>query len=361
MLNVFKEIFNVELFHDYYSSGYADDLKYAPTENCRQLMKNLGMFLRKNNKGFSVSYISDSDGNAIKPFSEKIVFSFIVENLNPYFANKSKIPIPTEKNTIYYFSNLSHKGSYQTKLTRYSKVGAKDNVVLKRQSFPHKVQSVNPSVTVEIKNLHKELIKSESVIFRKDEASYPYPVDLSKHKPGLYELFVDGVSDLKFYSSNEAFKAKPFGIIEIIREGLSEKSYRIKIKKPMTYWRYFVVAKYRKEVTKDDLKLCIPKSIIEKYFRGNPKNFTYVDDKFEIEPKKQNTNSEGYNVTPIIVTQRLPLQEETITGIDLKIKTNGTNYEINDLPNPSVKNISRNEVRGKPRGSKFYSDIYIYI
>ncbi len=356
MTNVFKKIFDVKFIHEYYSSGYADDLVYTPTENCQQLMKNLGMLFRKNSKGFSVLYLSDADGNAVKSFSDKQIFSFIIESSNPYFNNLSKLPINSAKNTVYNFSNVDSDGNYKTKLTESDDVGEDDNISLKRQNFVHSFQSQNLSATIEIKNCFDESILSEDAKVNNGEANYF--VELHKHRPGFYELFADGTSDLKFYTSDELFRIKPFGIIDIVREDLSEISYTINIAKKMTFWRYYVIAKYRKETTKDHLKLCVPKSVVEEHFSGN--NYTFVDDKLEIEPDSQSSNPDGLNVIPIEVEEELPLLEETMSGFQLKIN-NGSSYELNDLPNPSVKNISRSLVNGKPEGNKIYSDIYIYI
>ncbi|MGD8777795.1 MAG: hypothetical protein PVH88_02415 [Ignavibacteria bacterium] len=359
MLIVFKKIFDVKFNHEYYSSGYADDLVITPTENCRQLMKNLGLLFKKNNKGFSVFYISDPEGGAVKPFNEKVMFSFIVESINPYFTLLSRLPIETEENGIYYFSNITSEGDYQQRLTKFGRVHEDDIVKLKPGNFVHKILSGNAKVIIEIKNQKGKLIKKDSVDINNGECEYF--VDLAKYKPGLYELFVDGTSNLKFYSSNEIFKIKPFGIIEITREDLSEISYELLFIKQRTYWRYYVVSKYRQETTKDNLKLSVSKSIVEKYMKRDPDDFTIIDDKIEFKPGNQTTNSEGDNVISIIFTDMMPLQEEPITGIDLIINNNGSSYELNDLPNPSVKNISRSLVNGKPEGNKFYSDIYIYI
>ena len=355
----YSKLFNIKIYHDFNSSGLNEDFVIKPTKECNKKLKEYGLLVRKNSCGLTILFPKIKN-EILKEIEEKIKFEFLLVSENEYLLNFSNLPLEENKQQIYYLSNIDADKVYRNNLHNLNtNISENDRISIKPLLFTYTVESVNTSVNVEIKNYFKEIVKSDKVY--PIDNKYNYHINLSSLNSGFYELIVDGTSKLKFYASDEIIGSSFLGVIEITREDMSEKEYKITFKRRNSIWRYYVEAKYRNEIKKDDLKLYFPKSVFDDLSITVPNSFNVVNGKVEIEADSESTNSDSTNVILFKLFDSLPLYEEAYKGIDLKIDKNASSFEIKNLANPSVKNISRSLVNGKPTGNKYYSDIYIYI
>jgi len=355
----YSKLFNIKIYHDFNSNGLNEDFVINPTKECSEKLKGYGLLARKDYGGITILFPKIKN-EILKEIEEKIKFEFVLVSENEYLLNFSNLPLEENKQQIYYLSNIDENKVYRNNLhTLNTNISNNDRVTIKPLNFTYTIESANTSVNVKIKNYFNEIVKSDKVY--PIDNKYNYHINLTSHKSGFYELIVDGTSKLKFYASDEIIGNSFFGVIEITREDMTEKEYTITFKKRSSVWRYYVEAKYRNEIKKEDLKLYFPKSVFDDLSITVPNSYNVVNGKVEIEADSESTNSEGSNVILFKLFDTLPMYEEVHKGIDLKIDKNESSFEIKNLANPSIKNISRSLVNGKPTGNEFYSDIYIYI
>jgi hypothetical protein len=126
---LYKQILNLELWHDYYlgqpdppalpENDYdiSEALTLVPTSDCEQVLKKLRWIFRPKPYGATIfAYVKEvtpddpkTNFQTIIPIDrpERLTFWLMVRDFN--FANFTNLPLPltTERGQIYYFSNLS--------------------------------------------------------------------------------------------------------------------------------------------------------------------------------------------------------------------------------------------------------------
>ena len=202
------------------------------------------------------------------------------------------------------------------------------------------------------------------------DGKFNYLVDLSKHKPGKFTLYIDGVQKEQFYASDELVGESIFGLIDIFRDesvppeyqftnpsqnhDVVEKSYTVEINNRKTFWRYYVVLKYRlKDMEPEDW----PEDWPNEWSIECPSDPPQTVDP---QPGNVKTVGDGMYAVPFVFEEELPLQQDPIKEIKLK-RANGNVdgskiKNIDNLPNPSiatiVPDVSLNRV---------YSEIFVYV
>ena len=138
-------------------------------------------------------------------------------------------------------------------------ITAQDALELKPQVFSYSFTSPNTSATLEIRDQWSQpVIQKRSPIV---EGKFYSLVDLSGHGPGRFSLFIDGIQKAQFYASDEFVGKRIFGLVDIFRDDnvpatyqftdpnqghdVLPKTYAIKMDNRKTYWKYYVVLKYR--------------------------------------------------------------------------------------------------------------------
>lgn len=359
----FDILFEVEIYHNYYNSGISEDFNIVPTSISQKILRNYGLLFRKTSKGFVVLYeyvLELEQKHPLKPIEENIKFSFILQSKNPYLINYSNLPLDKKPNQIYRLHNLNDNQQNGNLLLTsddtINHVSQNDRIEIKPQLFQYSFESLNETAEMEILDeLRNPVPKSKRNVAIVD-GILNYLVNLQSFAPGKYILKVDGDQKLEFYSSDELVgKNNVFGVIDIFRNDsvpnlyqftkpnndVKQKTYQVKIDNRMTYWKYYIVLKYRvKDVKPDDFSLTYPDS-----------NGTNV--KFESLNKEE--LADGTVTFPFLSNIELPLKQVPVKGIKLdKTNSNGNRLEIANLPIPSVKTLTKIK-------NELYSNMYVYI
>ncbi|MDJ0703325.1 MAG: hypothetical protein QNJ46_08595 [Leptolyngbyaceae cyanobacterium MO_188.B28] len=143
MTNFYKNMLNLEVWHDFALDpedpfvlpdryDISKSVSLVPTSDCQQVLSKLRWFFRpKPSGGTLIAYVDKVDTDVFKtqvPINspDRLTFWLVVHD--DYFANFTNIPLTTNRNQIYYFSNLydSWRGDslFLTKsLTRYKDGG----------------------------------------------------------------------------------------------------------------------------------------------------------------------------------------------------------------------------------------------
>lgn len=376
MNSVYKELFRIILSHHYYTSGRCADIRIRPTAHCRQLLKDYGLLGVETAEGFAVHYPAVAGPSnqlmPLKPISESVGFSFMLQSENPYLINFSELPLDINSSAIYYFNNLKtnvQDGNLLLSADSGSPfVSRLDTIELRPQQFNYRADQGTASANIEIRDAWDRILLQETVLVVEDVLNYR--INLRRRSPGQFNLLIDGVSKLRFYADDELVGRRVFGLINIYRDDsvpsayqftdpaqqhtVVVKTYRLEIDKRKTFWKYYVALKYRlKNQTPDEWPNDWPADW-QIVFSPNPA--------VHIEPDvgKIKTLTDGTLAVPFIANTALPLQEAPIKSVQLKKTGPGPNAsgirEVDHLPNPSVKTIV-------PDGSdnKIYSEVFIYV
>jgi hypothetical protein len=135
---LYKQILNLELWHDYYlgqpeshalplaNYQISEMLALVPTKNCQQVLKNLRWVFHPQPHGASifasVEEVTSGDAKTNFPTQiavdrpERLAFWLVVRDR--YFANFTNLPLTAPRQQIYYFSNRSGNQGHALFLTQ---------------------------------------------------------------------------------------------------------------------------------------------------------------------------------------------------------------------------------------------------
>lgn len=122
-MNLYKKILNIDFWHDFYlgqpdpqkslPSNYdiSGILTLVPTPECLRVLRNLHWIFRPQPRGASifaqVVEVSPSVFQTVFTIDRPFRLTFWLVVRDRYFANFTNLPLTTNRNQIYYFSNLS--------------------------------------------------------------------------------------------------------------------------------------------------------------------------------------------------------------------------------------------------------------
>jgi hypothetical protein len=112
----YERIMRVSIKHRFYNSSKEEcrDFAMAPTSTTVSLMRRLGLLFKDEGTGFSVLYNKNHETSLLEWLKRQknkdkqlwTRFSFVLTSNNPYFVNRTKIPINTNASTKnFYFTN----------------------------------------------------------------------------------------------------------------------------------------------------------------------------------------------------------------------------------------------------------------
>lgn len=373
---IYKKLFEIKLSHRYYTSGQCADIRIKPTPRCGQLLKDYGLLCVETAEGLTVRYPAvagpESQLVPLKPVSESISFSFILQSENPYLLNFSDLPLNASPSAVYRFDNLAanvHEGKLLISADGDNPfVSALDAIELRPQQFNYRADHGTALAAVEIRDAWDLTLVQDTVPVL--EGALNYRVDLRRNLPGAFNLLVDGVPQLAFYADDQLTRRNVFGLINIYRDdrvpvayqftdpvqqhAVLPKTYCLVFNRRMTFWKYYVALKYR-------LKNLTP----DKWPKDWPDDWKIIytpDPSVDIAPDAGNvkTLTDGTLAVPFTADAPLPFQETPIKNVQLKKTGPGANAsgirEIDHLPNPSVRSIVPDASDGK-----IYSEVFIYV
>ena len=372
----YRELFRITLTHRYYTSGRCADLRIKPSPHCRQLLKDYGLLCVETAEGIVIRY-PDVSGTPeqtlpLKPISEAVGFSFMVQSVNPYLTNFSELPLNLSPTAIYYFDNLA-ANVQDSKLLLSADDGnpfisGQDAIELRPQRFDYRADHGSASALIEIRDAWDQTLIRQTVPVIKGVLNAP--IDLRRGSPGQFSLLIDGAPQMKFYADDRLVGRNLFGLINIYRNDsvpaeyqfndpaqqnlITPRTYCLQIDRRKTFWKYYVALKYRlKNQTPDEWPDDWP---------ADWKIVYTPDPAVQIQPDagKIKTLTDGTLAVPFIADTALPLQEASIKSVQLKKTGAGANTsgirEVDHLPNPSVKSIVPDD-----SDNKIYSEVFIYV
>ncbi|MEO1049691.1 MAG: hypothetical protein AAFX87_03675 [Bacteroidota bacterium] len=372
----FKPVFDLQIHHDYYSSGQCPDLNIRPAYDSLPKIKNLDLHFASGVSNAMLlvdAEVEEDKTKASEKLGEYFKLTFFITNKNPYFYNFTSLPLdkpalyntdfsaaPFATQSVYYFSNLRgengslHQGEF---------AGKEDLVYIKPKTFQCTFdEPVLPSELTIVDKATEETIKTLEDERNGSEARTQVIVDLEAYECGLYSLKKGDTAVFDFYAVNLNMQDQLFGIIEIHNNpsmpeeskmvqndlSLTNKSFQISFEARATYWHYILN-------NRSGRKLEDPAVMNGKESLGFERTDASTED---------NMTSSGNGRTPSVLSflskQPIKLREKYKSILQLKHDLNGGNQGtiiLPNLPNAGVKVIKPQ--RGE--SEKIISEINIYL
>lgn len=338
------DLFSVKMTNDFYTipENTRKDFAVLPTQECAEFLRNSGSLFRNTEQGFKILFKADNNDDPILSIDSPTRFVFLLGLKNKTeFLNFSDLDIPVDvhppptpyaSTKVAYYRNptlttalldyelldflRSDVFTYDFELT-----GSPADVIVK---FFHEDDTVNPVVTYTLVNVGTD-------------GFYHRPVDLRGKKRGKYIIKVRNTadtSDLKtetVYIDPAIAAQNIFGIIAIdIDQNTSTNpptlpgggEYEVAFSKRKSKWKYFFIKKSQLPFNLTDLRILDGGSV---YTFANPVSAPQIN---------------GYNAVYILSNQEIPFTEDPKKDLDLFINPDLTNPIKEDLPNPTLINIS---------------------
>jgi hypothetical protein len=367
---VFKKLFSVDLRHRYYKNRVSKDFLVTPTTLTQRRMLAHGLLFRQTATGMTVLYEENPDQEGPRrALQESLRFSFTLQPRNPWLLNYSDLPLDLPPGHVYYLSNLNDNvREGQLLLTRNAFVSPDDALELKPLVFQHRDALRGSDAEMRIKD-EGGLVKVRQRT-RVVEGYATWTIDLRGQGPGAYRMEINGTEKGRFYASEGLEGQKVFALVDLLHspqvpEGyrftdpdhdhaVVAKTYLVDIDNRKTFWKFYVVLKYRLKGVKP-----------EDWPAGWPEDWAVVNParpSVKIEPRAVGikTLADGNLAVPFVSDTPLDLQEEPVKGLVLKKVTGNGNgaaiREMGNLPNPSVGGVVPD-----PGEGKVFSEVFVYI
>ena len=352
------KLFGLKYSHEYYHDGYGTDFTYFPSEETRQVMRNLRLALRAHNGGIMVLY----DGQAVHRLFEKNTklpekLTFYIKNNAKYFTNFSDLSFESN-GRLYYFSNDTNKAGKQNfihageRLTEEAEIQTYTRFQNLYLAFP-KAKAFSD---IKIINAAGEEIPLEPALKKVDvsEKLTEHRISLRNLSEGKYTAKVKGEkTDFSFYLRDTSSE-QIWGIIDIFlkptgksgqifsAKELLKPNYTLHIGARDTYWKYILVGQNGKDKNAySDAKVIYNSEEIDftkpvKMTLGNGKTAYSIESKKPIKLKEVRSQ-----------TDRL----------QLKLKAGGKWIpRAVKLPKPDISML-----KPDTKANKIYSTTYIYV
>jgi hypothetical protein len=361
----FDKLFDVEIYHHFHESRVNEEFTVIPTRQCARELRDRGLLFRTTRGGFGLFYQAFEDEqrhpHPVNPIDDRVRFSFLLQAKNPLLSNYSEPPMADPRWYVYRLTNLNdncHDGELLLSAKTDSRFVSSDDLVqVKPLAFPFEWLSDKQAITVEVR---EDFPRDGPValVFKKtirvNEGTAVCTVDLRRHGPGLFSLFVDDVQKHRFYGSDEIPDIGASAVLDLFRHedvpsgyqftdpehnhDARGPTYTVRIKNRETRWRYRVVLKYRRDLSPEKLSVVHRDNAVA-FARG---------------PTEERTD--GTKVVPFVSEGRLPFQDKPVEGLELRrADTNDIDKaEIENLPNPSVRSLTTVE-------DEYYSDVFVYL
>ena len=347
----YKPVFDLEILHNFYSSGKCPDLEMIPTKSCQALLRQTGLRFLPAEHGGKVfaRVIEKADKDIIKsPIAENTKFSFLLKLKKNTFENFTDLNLSRPKTSHYYFNNLATNISATGSPLLVTDTARKAVSELDLLSFTHNSFSYAHASAADKQDSELQFIDTgESFQQSLNNAGnvFNFSYDLRKTPAGRAKFFIEGAEKAFIYVSDPAeFYNNVFAVVEIFYKSSLPSSYqfqqsdnsidtifyKIAFLNRLTKWRYVVTKKFNQAIT----GLSVAKT------NGTTIGFT---------PQVTSPTSDQFIFAS---NNPLPLKEDAVSGIKLSDQANRT--VIANLPNPAFSLI-------ETEGADTFSDILITI
>jgi len=252
----YRPFASLKVSHEFYTKNLARDLQFLPAPESKALAERIGLFIKKSDAGISISY-DVMMGDALLNFllnNEEIYFDFYLVTGNYMFANFTDMP--TESiGSLYYFDAegaLSGQEEDQYQLHPGDFVTNDDRYPVMRTDFYREVKSGEAKY---------ELKDDAGKVYRQADVAGKYAVELNGLPAGKYHVHENGKQQQTFiYQSVDFQRKNTVALIKIAISGqlrqsiistlergevLPNATYSLQFDSRSTYWKYFIVSKYK--------------------------------------------------------------------------------------------------------------------
>lgn len=230
---IYKKIFDIKIFHDYFGSGLCKSIKLLPFKETATVLKNYEIKIDQNSGTFSF-YVGTTEAVLDEGiFTGVGVLYFTLQAVNKEFYNYTQIPFPVTSKTLFFEND---KEPSETLLSKGKIVGTDDMIAVKSEYFNVDVPE-NTSL-LQIKDLDGDVIYE-----LKDVGIYKgkCPVNLKGRATGLLALWLDNGLKEKFLYLN-ATSDSIAGVLKLSIENIPWEAmpytYELSFITRKVFWQY---------------------------------------------------------------------------------------------------------------------------
>lgn len=225
MIIKYDILFEADIRHNFYSSGFSTDFTIQPTATCHDQLTRYGLIFRTTDTGFKIfaPVAPDTDPPALlRPFSgASLRFSFMMVLKNTKFENVTTLPEFAPARKIYYFSNLYEEMDGEIRYIgdhiENSRITAPIEV-FKTPILNYKFDTPVSEAQFTLTDMFGIVYSPEFPIFSFDEPTSGFQHNLANvpgMKSGRYLLTDNHGGSLPFYYDRDLYGKEVFGIIDI--------------------------------------------------------------------------------------------------------------------------------------------------
>ena len=345
----YKPLFDLEVLHNFYSSGKCPDLMMVPTPDCQKKLQWLGLRFLPTDFGGTVFGKVNTVGtkDIIKnPIPDNSKFSFLLKVTRNVFENFTNINLNRPKANHYYFNNLVNNISSAALPLLVANTGAKivsDSDLLPFVSGTLGFVHTNAAASQNGEIRFIDTGESFQQTLSNNKNVFNFSFDLSNTPAGRVKLFVEGVEKASAFNLDQGNYKDLFGVVEIFYKNSLPAAYQFQNADNSIVTRFYKIA-FTNRATKW-------RYVISKIF---DQSVTGVSVAKASGPAIAFTAQSGAPANQFILASNhpLPLEEDPVSGIKLSDQTN--KVIIENLPNPPLNLVSA-------EGTDIFSDILITI
>lgn len=342
------KLITINCQNNFYHDGQGKDFEFIPTNKTQIIMKNYGVFFKKEVNGFSLFCNPDQFSRILelkKNQDPKLIF--LIRNKNNYMLNYTDLSF-ADNNKMYYFNNLVANQQGDKRLF-------------------HDKEYVNEQQSLRIYNKYQSIkldnfIKSTKLVDARQnnlnndlwyqEVENNHMVKLQNLSEGQYAL-QEGKNKTSFYVI-DYIKEPMWGILDLFmvdlpkennffdKGKLTHKEFTINLNARKTFWKYLILPENKNvELKLEEVKVSYNGKAIE---FTKPKKVTLTNgaEAFSIETKEAIELKEVLNVSD---------------KLEMKIKNNSKWLSKSvKIPKPKIKSVKPDR-----ESNKIYSTTYIYL
>jgi len=245
---VYHKWLELEMTHNYFPNGICSVFRMMPFESTVKSCKNYEIrFSKKNNK---MSLFAGSNAqetfDVVTTFSglESLYFQVLIDD--PLFYNYSQIPSIGEEQ-IFYFEN-GKNSTNPSVLHKDSFVGQGDLMNKKPLKFNISIPS-GTETKIQVKLASGEVIVESTI----EEGMQTYPVNLSQFNEGVFEIWLDGEMQERFFACGGDLPMNCIGVFHLDVEKLKPiyedgLKYSINVEVRSVFWEYKVIVSESRKI-----------------------------------------------------------------------------------------------------------------
>lgn len=315
MNNMFTNILNFTLRHDYYTNGFSPDFVITPMAATARLLKRNKLILKYTAHGFRISCNNNTLSRLPQILSGRIL-SFSLRLKNKHFMTITTLPARSGSKDSYYLS-CPLQGGAQPPTETVAQYPRVFNWLFTAAGDTTAIQLEDPEGNIVVDEIHAGTAGQEREAF----------LDLTQHSSGLYRIMVEGQPDENIYIMDEPSANGVFGIAEFTLGDFADFD-------PETYQALQYEYQFNARASVWEYHLLLSRDYSDYTLAINDTEGTAVFAETAAPP----AYTEGSR--SIFAAQNpIPYQEAPRRGLQLLLTpAGGGGSTYNDLPGPSIRN-----------------------